>query len=414
MKKANLLIHNIKQLLTVPSNCKTKDIVGKIGLITNGAIALNEGTIVWVGKSDEVKSHIDLDGEEIDAKNKVVCPAFIDAHTHVSGYPYGRANDFEIRVYGQEDYAGIARKGGGIRTTIECTQQKNKEELRKYAIQILNEFMRHGVGTIEAKSGYGMTKSDEIRQIELLQELNHSHPMSIVPTYLAHVLDPSLKREEYVTHIISEILPSIYTKVKSIDVFCDKIAFTIEETKKIVAAGQEKGLFASVHTDQTSPFQGAEALAVQSVTSLSHLENISEQGIAKMKKHNTIAILFPSCSFHLGCIFPSFEKLINANIRVALSTDWNPGSSPCSNILLVGYLAAKCMKMPLHEIMRSITINGASALHLEDKIGSLEVGKVGDICIFDIEDWRDLFTQCGNTPRITLLKKGVSQLEQLL
>ncbi|WP_372365093.1 imidazolonepropionase [Candidatus Uabimicrobium sp. HlEnr_7] len=406
MQDVDLLVNNIGQLLTVPLRPAEENIESKLGFISRGAIAVRDGKIVWVGKHEDIHREIRSFQREIDAKNQVVCPAFIDAHTHISGYPYGRADDFEVRVFGSENYAGIAKKGGGIRTTIERTQKTSSEELQNHAKRIADEFMRHGVGTIEAKSGYGLNKENEMRQIQIINKLASSHSMTIVPTYLAHVLDPSLSRNEYVQNIIEDIIPSICEIIESIDIFCDTIAFSVEETQKIVEAALNKKRFVSVHADQTSPFKGAEVLAPMGVTSLSHLEHINDSGIEMMRKHNTIAIIFPTCSLHLNAPYSPYEKFSKAGIRVALSTDWNPGSSPCSNILLVGYFAAKYLRMPLHEVMRSITIHPASALHRDSSLGSLEVEKYADFCIFELQDWRDLFTQCGNTPGLTLFKKG--------
>ncbi|BBM87750.1 imidazolonepropionase [Candidatus Uabimicrobium amorphum] len=402
----DLLIRNIGQLLSVPLKPKGNEPCDKIGMIKNGALAIKNGKIEWMGADCDVAKNISGSPREIDAKNHVVCPAFIDAHTHISGYPYGRADDFEVRIFGEESYAGIARKGGGIRTTIQCTQQASDAELQRVSGTILDEFMRHGVGTLEAKSGYGLEKEHEMRQIKLINELASSHAMTIIPTYLAHVLHSSISREEYVAQIVKDFIPHFAAHVKCVDVFCDAIAFSVTETQQIITAALDKHKFVSIHADQTSPFAAAEALAPMGVSSLSHLENISDAGIRAMKENDTIAIVFPTCSVHLNAPYSPYEKFVEAGIRVALSTDWNPGSSPCSNILLVGYFAAKYLRMPLHEVLRSITVHPACALHLESHLGSLEVGKEGDFCIFELQDWRDLFTQCGNTPRITLYKKG--------
>lgn len=402
----DLLIRNIGQLLSVPLKPTGNTPFDQIGMIKNAALAIKDGNITWVGKDAEVAKNIDDCSQEVDAKNQVVCPAFIDAHTHISGYPYGRADDFEVRIFGEESYAGIARKGGGIRTTIQRTQQTSDEELQQASKTILDEFMRHGVGTLEAKSGYGLDKEHEMRQLKIIHQLASSHAMTIIPTYLAHVLHTKVSREEYVQQITNEFIPDFADHIQSVDVFCDAIAFSISETQKIIKTALDNNKFVSIHADQTSRFQAAEALAPLGVSSLSHLENISDEGIRAMKEHHTIAIVFPTCSVHLNAAYSPYEKFTQAGIRVALSTDWNPGSSPCSNILLVGYFAAKYLRMPLHEVLRSLTVHPACALHLESQLGSLEIGKEGDFCIFELQDWRDLFTQCGNTPRLTLYKKG--------
>ncbi len=406
---ADLIIFNIKQLLTVPHKPSGEEENDLLGLVEGAAIALSEGRIVFLGKEEEVRAQVNpsLIKLEIDAGGGVVTPCLMDCHTHLSGFPYGRADDFTARVYKDSDYANIARKGGGILTTVRETRACPEERLLSYGKRILNEFMRHGVGTIEGKSGYSLDASGELRQLKLLDQLDKSHPMSIFPTYLAHMVPPEKKeqRESYLTYIIHEILPQVLPFARGIDVFCDPIAFNREESLQILKAGTEKGLLASAHVDQTAPFQAVEALA-SSATSLSHLENISEEGIAQMKAQNTVGIVFPSCSFHLDLPFAPANRLLREGIDFALSTDWNPGSSPCSSLLFVAYLAAKKMKMPPAQIIRSLTLHPARALGLDQEIGHLGLGYKADLSIFQLDDWRDLITQCSNPPGVTVIKNG--------
>ena len=395
--KTTLLIKNAKQLLTLSSPAKgphTKAQMEDLGIIEEGAIAIADDKILAVGKTDDVLSKVEIDKKTkiIDAKNKVVSPGFVDPHTHPV-FTATREDEFELRIKGKS-YQEISQAGGGIRSSVRKLRKCSKEELIKLALPRLDRFLSYGTTTIEAKSGYGLSLEDEIKSLEVIKELNAIHPVDLIPTFLgAHQIPDEYenKREKYIDLLTKEIIPEVAERKLAYfcDVFCEKGVFDLEESEKILGAAKKFGLKPRIHADQLTSFGGAELAAKVKAISADHLENISDQGIEKMKKAGVIAILLPGATFGLGLKeYAPARKMIDSDLAVALATDFNPGSSMTESMPIILSLSCLMMRMTPAETITASTINSACAVDKGDVIGSLMPGKKADLIVWDVENYK--------------------------
>lgn len=367
-----------------------------VGLIEDGAVAISEGKIVAVGKTEEVLGQIKIDKETkvIDAKNKVVLPGFVDCHTHPV-FAETREEEFEMRIKGKS-YQEIAAGGGGIKSSVKALRSKSKQELIQLTLPRLDMILSYGTTTIEAKSGYGLSLEDEIKMLEVIEELNRIHPIDLVPTFLgAHEVPEEYKdrRNEYIELIIEKMIPEVAKRKLAVfcDIFCEKGVFDIEESRKILTAAKNHGFKLKLHADQLTSLGGAKLAAQLGAVSADHLEFIDEEGIQMMKKSDVIGVLLPGACFGLGIRdYPPARKMIDEGIPVALATDFNPGSSMTESVPIILSLACQMMRMTPAEAITASTINSAYAVDKANEVGSIEVGKKADLVIWNVQNYKEI------------------------
>ncbi len=412
-KKATLLIKNIGQLLTMAGPApRIGGSMNHLSLVENGGIAVAGEEILAVGKSDQVEGHTELaEGcTVIDARGQVVTPGFIDPHTHPV-FSKTREKEFEMRVQGKS-YMEIAQSGGGIRSSVRDLRETPKGILEEKTRGRLDRLLSYGTTTIEAKSGYGLSTESEIKQLEIIRDLNLVHPLELVPTFLgAHEVPDEYrdKRNEYIDLIINEMLPAV-TKdglAEFSDIFCEKGVFDIEESRRIQQAALDAGLKLKFHADELESTGGGELAASMDAVSADHLVYISDAGIRAMADAGTAAVLLPGTTFSLGGKqYAPARSMIEAGVPVALSTDCNPGSSYTESLPIVISLAALQMKMTAAEAISAVTVNAAYALDRHDRIGRLTEGFQADIAVWDMTDYRELPYHYGVNLASKVVKKG--------
>jgi imidazolonepropionase len=408
-QKLDLIIKNASELLTLSPAFKEES---GLCIIRNGALAVKNGKIVWIGKTNELSKSwvLKRNGKEIDATGKVVMPGLIDSHTHII-FAGSRENEFEQRIQGLS-YLEIAERGGGILSTVEATRKASFEELFLLGKRRLNRMLSRGVTTIEAKSGYGLSLKDELKILEVMRTLDEDHPVDIVPTFLgAHTVPKEFKnnRKGYVDLLTEEMIPRVAEKrlAEFCDVFCEEKAFNLEESKKILETGKRYGLKPKIHADQLSSGGGAELAAEVGAYSAEHLEYVSPTGIERMAEKGVTAILLPGASFFLSMKkLPPAREMIEKGVTIALATDLNPGSSMTESLPLIMTMGCTMFRMLPKEVIQATTIEAAKSMGRERDIGSLEVGKQADIAIFDIPNYRYLPYHFGVDHVEMVVKKG--------
>lgn len=414
-KPADLLIKNAAQLLTMAGHSerpKRGAELNDLGIVPNGAIAAYEGKIVAVGETAEVAAAIRLEphAQVFDAWNKVVLPCFVDAHTHLV-YGGSRQNEFEMRLKGAQ-YLEILESGGGILSTVNCTLKASWSELVAMARKRLDAFLREGVGTVEVKSGYALSTVGEMRMLRVINHLNQTHPLDLVPTFLgAHAFPPAYrdKQDDFVDLIINEMIPQVAAEKLATfcDVFCDQGVFTIEQSERILNAGKEHGLLPKIHADEIVNCGGAELAAKVGATSADHLLKVSTEGMDRMAEAGVIGVLLPGTALFLMEPCAPARKMIERGVAVALSTDCNPGSSPTESMHLIITLACLNMRMTPAEALAAATINAAHALGRAETVGSLEVGKQADIVVLKAPDYKYIPYHYGTNLVEGVYKKGL-------
>ena len=384
----------------------------ELDIIEDGALLIAEGLIVAVGSTDEVARHELLTAkqahmDEIDCSASVVIPGFVDSHTHPV-FTAPRLIDFEQRIAGSS-YEEIAEADGGIRASLRGVRDATQQELATHVLRGLDEMSKHGSTTVECKSGYGLNFAAEMKSLEAIREASHQWPGSVVPTLLAaHVVPPEHRDnpEEYVRIICEDMIPTA-AKLKLaafVDVFCDRGAFTMEQSQQILRSAVERNLGVRAHVCQLTQSQLAPLLEFHPA-SLDHLDFISDEDVAILSKLDTVTTLLPAANYFLGLdSFPPARQLLDAGVAVALATDYNPGTSPTASMPFVLSVACTHMKMSPAEALVAATYNGACALQLQGRKGSLEPGKDADLAIFDAQDYRELAYWVGvNRCRETIL-----------
>jgi imidazolonepropionase len=381
----------------------------ELAIIEDGALAIREGRIAWVGRTDELPPQEAGNAEIIDASGKTVLPGFIDSHTHLI-FAGSREAEFEQRLQGRT-YQEIAASGGGINATVTKVRQSAREQLKAEARARLTRLLKFGVTTVEVKSGYGLSYADEIKCLEVVAELNEEGPWELVPTFLgAHAIPPEFhaKRGEYVDLLIQGMLPEIAHRhlAEFCDVFCDEGAFTAQETEAIFTQAQRLGFRLKLHADELTALGGAEIAARYGATSADHLLCVTEAGIDALAKSGTIATLLPGTAFFLGLNYAPARKMIDRGLAVAVASDCNPGTCPTENLPLVGSMACTQMRMLPAEVVTALTLNAAAAVGRADRLGSLEVGKQADIIICNVPNYQQLFYHFGVNHVGCVLKRG--------
>jgi len=385
---SKLIIKNASELVT----CKGKSPkhgkdMAEIGMINNGCVVIENDIITDVGTTDEIlKKYNENEFKVIDASNKAVLPGFIDSHTHVifGGY---RADEFSWRLRG-DTYMSIMERGGGITSSVRATRDTSLEEFIEVGKKRLDKMMAMGVTTVEGKSGYGLDRETELKQLEAMKELNKIHPLDIVATFLGpHSVLPEYKgkEEEFLDIMIDDVMPNVVDNklAEFADIFCEKNVFSIEQSRRFLNEAKRAGLKVKIHADEMYQLGGAELAVELSASSADHLLQASDEGIKQLANSEVIATLLPATAFCLKEEYARGRYMIDSGCAVALATDFNPGSCFTNSIPLVIALAALHMKMSIEEIISALTINAAAAVGRNDIVGSIEIGKKADIIILE-------------------------------
>ena len=413
MKSADLVVLGCEQLVTCGGQIpKRKGSLQDLGVIENGCVASHQGKIVFIGDEKKFNDEVRLEENciRVDGKGLVGLPGFVDSHTHLP-FAGTREQEFVLRLKGYT-YQQLAEKGMGIQTTVKATRQASKEELVSLCLSRLDRMLLHGSTTVEGKSGYGLNSEDEIKQLEALQEADSLHPIDIVPTFMgAHEVPQEFKskKSDYIDLLINQILPKVREKnlAEFFDVFCEEGVYSVEETRKLVRAAKEAGLKVKIHADEFSPLGGAQLAAEEGAGSADHLINITDEGIQKLAKSQTVATLLPAVSFFLMLEQKApVRKLIEGGAIVALATDFNPGSSMTESMLFVLQLAVFTMKMSIEEAIHAATINAAYSLSRHEDVGSLEVNKKMDLVLYEALNYPSIVYHLGINPIKHVIKNG--------
>lgn len=373
------------------------------GIIENSAVGIINKKIAYVGKSQsslQAKKTIDANGQWL-------LPGLIDCHTHLV-YGGNRANEFEMRLNGAT-YEEIAKAGGGILSSVTATRQATEKELFDSASKRLEALISEGVTTIEIKSGYGLDLETELKMLRVAKRLGEHYPIRVVPTFLgAHALPPEYKNHSdgYIDAVCNEMIPAVAKEklADCVDVFCENIGFSYQQTEKVFKAAKAHGLKVKLHAEQLSDQGGAGLVAKYKGLSADHLEYLSQESIAKMAQQGTVASLLPGAFYFLReTKLPPTQALRDAKVPIAIATDHNPGTSPCLSLLLMMNMACTLFKMTPLEALQGVTINAAMALGLDKNIGSIEIGKNAELVLWDIEHPNQLSYQFGTAPKATVL-----------
>lgn len=398
-----ILLVNIGQLLTLRSSAgnpgpRRGPELSDLGILEDAAVLCLGGKIVSVGKTKDALRDPWLKKNrkkviEIDCERQAVLPGFVDSHTHPA-FIHPRLVDFEKRISGAT-YEEIAAAGGGIRSSVDAVRKAGKSRLTEKVLEGLHEMAEQGTTTVEAKSGYGLSVESELKSLEAIRDAAKCWPGTVVSTLLgAHVVPQEFQAEpgRYVNEVCQKMMPHVARRklAEFVDVFTERGAFTAEDTQKIFRAAQQHGLGTRAHVSQLTETP-LEPLLRFDPASLDHLDQVNDQDIAALAQHNTVATLVPGANYFLGLgKYPPARRLIECGVAVALATDFNPGSSPTPSMPFVLSLACTHMKMAPAEAISAATINGAWALRLQDRKGSIESGKDADLAVFEVEDYREI------------------------
>ncbi|MFC5732058.1 imidazolonepropionase [Cytobacillus gottheilii] len=409
------LIINANEIITLKGSDKrprTKEGMSELAILANGCVLIDQDQIAAVGTLEELQqdySHLLEQAEVIDAAGKVVMPGLVDCHTHLV-HGGTRENEFNMRLNGAS-YMEIMNAGGGIHSTAKSTRNASFEELYDKAYRHLNEFLKYGVTTVEAKSGYGLDWEHEKKQLEVAKKLHDTHAVDVISTFMgAHAVPREFKgrEDEFVDIIIHEMLPKVAEEklAEFNDVFCEKGVFTPEQSRKILEAGKQYGLTPKIHADEIEPYEGSELAAEVGAISAEHLLVASDEGIRRMAEAGTIGVLLPGTAFFLRAPFARGRLMIDCGVPIAISTDFNPGSSPTISLPFIMNLACMNMDLTLEEVLTASTINAAYAINRGHLIGSLETGKKADILILNVANYKQLQYHYGMNHTHMVLKNG--------
>ncbi|EFS21569.1 imidazolonepropionase [Fusobacterium gonidiaformans 3-1-5R] len=401
--KADLILYDIGQLIT------SRELEeNHIEILENGYLAIKGDKIIGVGTGEVPTSFIQFDTKFVRIGKKVVSPGLVDSHTHLV-HGGSREHEFSMKIQGVP-YLEILAAGGGILSTLKATREASLEDLIEKTKKSLRYMLELGVTTVEAKSGYGLSLEQEIKQLEATKLLNHLQPVSLVSTFMAaHATPPEFKGRtgEYVEEVI-KMLPEIKKRnlAEFCDVFCEEGVFSVEESRKILSKAKELGFQLKIHADEVVSLGGVNLAGELQAVTAEHLMVITDEGIEALKKGNVIADLLPATSFNLRHDYAPARKILEAGVQVALSTDYNPGSCPSENLQFVMQIGAAHLKMTTEEVFKAVTINGAKAVCREKEIGSLEVGKQADIAVFDVPNAEYMLYHFGVNHTDSVYKAG--------
>ncbi|MBR4194135.1 MAG: imidazolonepropionase [Oscillospiraceae bacterium] len=404
---SSLLIHNIGMLAT-PEGMEARRGAeqGKLRVLENAWIYLENGEIISCGDRNMPITF----GEKLDAGGRLVTPGLVDAHTHLI-FGGWRQNELAMKIR-SVPYLDILAAGGGIHSTVKATRAATEDELTEKAKAALDEMLSFGTTTCEAKSGYGLNKKEELKQLKVIKKLNKEHPMDVIPTFMgAHALPPEYKenREGYLKLLCEDMIPAVAKQklARFCDVFCETGVFTAEESRRILQAGLDNGLTPKIHADEIDAIGGSQLAGEIGAISAEHLIVCPDAGIESLAAGGTVACLLPATSFYLNSTYAPARKMIESGVPVALASDYNPGSCPCLNLQLVMNIACLKYRLTPEEVLTGVTLNAAAAIGMADRMGSIERTKQADLVIWDAPDLNYLCYRLGSNLAHTVIKKGV-------
>ena len=404
---ADVVIVNISKLYTPKGPFVRGTKMSDITQMNEAFIAIRDGLILDLGEHD-YKAYIGENTEIYDGRRLVALPGFVDSHTHLV-YGGSREHEFNMKLQGVP-YLDILAAGGGILSTVEATRNIEYKALLQKSAGSLYELASYGVTTMEVKSGYGLNRETEVKQLEIIKELNNKTPFDVIGTYMgAHAFPKEYKdnKQGYIDELMRDIeFVKENDLATFIDVFCEDSVFNYEQSKAILLKGKEVGLKVKIHADEIVSLGGAELAVSLGAKSADHLMAISKQDIELISKSNTVANLLPGTSFYLNKDYAPARTLLDRNAIVSLSSDMNPGSSPNENFQLIQQLGCLKLKMTPEEVLTATTINAAFNLDLQDKLGSLEIGKQADILLMDAPNLEYIFYHYGINHVKDIIKKG--------
>lgn len=403
------LIHNIGTLQTPLGSFPHAGAAQGENRKYHNAAVLCEGGVIRAVYENGALPEVSADTQTIDAQGRLVTPGLIDAHTHLV-FGGWRQNEIPLKLKGA-GYLDILRAGGGILSTVRATREASEEELFEKSRAFLDELMAQGVTTAELKSGYGLDKETELKQLRVIKRLNEAHPMDAVATYLgAHAIpeEYALRSGEYIDFIISDMLPEIKRQglAEFCDVFLETGVFGVEESRRLLTAAREMGFGLKIHADEIDELGGSQLAGELGAVSAEHLIATGERGMEALARGGVIAALLPCTSLYLNKSFARARDMIARGIPVAVATDFNPGSCPSLNIGLCMTMAYLKYRMTPEEILSSVTINAACAVNRGGSIGTIEPGKKADMVIWNAEDMEMLCYRMGSNLAGTVIKHG--------
>lgn len=406
-----MIIKNASQLVTCSGfKARQGKAMSDLHIIDDGAVVIENGVITAVGTTSEVLGKFDESKfNTINTMGKAVLPGFIDSHTHFvfAGY---RAEEFSWRLRG-ESYMEIMNRGGGIVSTVRATREASREDLIESGRKRLDSMLSFGVTTVEGKSGYGLDEKTEIKQLEVMEALDKLHPVDIVRTFLgAHAVPEDFKGREdkFIDYMADSVMTQIAHRnlAEFCDVFCEKGVFSLEQSKRLLLKAKELGFKLKIHADEISRLGGAELAAELGAVSADHLLHASDKGIAELAERGIVATLLPGTAFSLKEPYARGRYIIDQDCAVALATDCNPGSCFSESIPLIFVLATLYMDITIEEAVTALTINGAAAVDRADSIGSIDVGKTGDIIILEFPSYKYIPYHIGVSCVEKVIKNG--------
>jgi len=405
-----IILSNPAQIITINTNGKNykrgKEL-NEISVIENHSILIEDGYIKDIVTNSSLK--ISSDDKVIDLKNKTVLPGLVECHTH-SAFAGSRADEFKRRLSGKS-YEEIAKKGGGINSTVKAVRNSSVEELINLLIPKVNYFISQGITSMEIKSGYGLDYENELKLLQSINYLKDIFPIDIVPTFLgAHTFPPEFKdnHEGYIDLIIKKLIPyiSLHKLANYCDAFCEETAFSSSEVERIFIKAKESGLGLKLHTEQFNNIGGIDLALKYNITSADHLEVAEETKLKALGNSDIVCTILPGVSFFLNYQYAPARKLIDNNAIVALATDYNPGSSHITNLNFIMSIAALNTGMTIEETISAVTINAAKAIGLNEITGSIETGKQADFAVFDTCNYSDIVYNVGKNLNCMTIKKG--------
>ena len=379
----DILIKNIKGLVQVRTEAFAPlagAAMAELPIITNGFLAIKDGVIAALGSMDQLPAG--QASQTLDATGRFVLPAFVDSHTHLV-FAASREDEFVMKIKGAT-YAEIAAKGGGILNCARKLRDTSEDELFERALVRAHEIIRTGTGAVEIKSGYGLTTADEVKMLRVARRIGRETPLMVKTTFLgAHAVPKEHTKASYIDLILSEMIPAVAAEnlADYIDVFCEEGFFTPSETETLVEAGKRYGMKPRIHANQLHRSGGVQVGIKTGALSVDHLENIGDEEIAALANSTVMPTALPGAAFFLGLPFPPGRGMIDSGLPLAIASDYNPGSAPSGNMLLMIALACIRMKLTPEEAINAATINTAAALELLPTLGSLTVGKKANVLI---------------------------------
>jgi len=411
-----MLIHSASQLLTLTGGPQRGHELGRLGIIPDGAVLVQDEKVVAVGSSAELRAAYP-DEPTLDAGGRVVLPGFVDPHTHVI-WVGDRSAEFEMRLQGKT-YLEILAAGGGILSTVRATWTASLEKLMQETRPRLWSMFNFGTTTAEAKTGYGLRTSTELRMLQALLALDHEGPLELAITFLgAHAIPPDYKDrpDEYTDLICVTMLPVLkdwwphnapYHPMPFVDVFCETGAFSLEQTRRILSAARQLGFPLKIHADEFDNLGGASLAAELGAVSADHLVKTSPEDILALARSQTVAVALPCTPFGLAeAAYTPARAILEADGLLAIATDLNPGTAWCENMQFAMALACRYLRLTPAQAIAASTINAAAAINRADRIGSLEPGKQADLLILSVPDYRHLGYRFGTNLVQTVMKKG--------